>query len=215
MSLEKMIVKCTDDRFVDLTYGASYDVEWRTLSYFFVNDDKGDTLGFSAERFIVVQEGLTTSQIPCEDCGGSRCIFNGPVGDPPSECEACFDQEPEDNPVTWPFSPEPKEEYTGASVSYYAAEVVSPTNPDSEPYTAECNDIIEALGMTFAEGNAFKAIWRSCAARKFGKAKKGYDNGLYDAEKVVFFGERMVVCAKAAIADNVKGSDENDAQGSR
>lgn len=91
-----------------------------------------------------------------------------------------------------------QEEYTGASVSYYAAEVVNPTNPDSDPYTAECNDIIEALGMTFAEGNAFKAIWRSCAARKFGKAKKGYDSGLYDAEKVVFFGERMVVSAKMA-----------------
>ncbi len=64
-----------------------------------------------------------------------------------------------------------------------------------ESYEAECNDIIEALDMTFAEGNAFKAIWRKAKARQ-GVQKKGYDNGLYDSEKVVFFGERMVVEAK-------------------
>ena len=90
-------------------------------------------------------------------------------------------------------SPEP--EYTGGSVNYYKCFVASPTTLDL-PYYAECNDIIEALGMTFAEGNAFKAIWRRCAARTYGSKKKGYDNGLYDAEKVVFFGERMVEQSK-------------------
>jgi hypothetical protein len=91
---------------------------------------------------------------------------------------------------------QPSEEYTGSSVSYYKVEVSKPTNPDSAPYVAECNDIIEALNMNYAEGNAFKAIWRSCAARALGVAKKGYDDGLYDAEKVVFFGTRMVEMAK-------------------
>jgi hypothetical protein len=86
-------------------------------------------------------------------------------------------------------------EYTGGSVNYYKCFVASPTTLDL-PYYAECNDIIEALGMTFAEGNAFKAIWRRCAARTYGSKKKGYDNGLYDAEKVVFFGERMVQQSK-------------------
>lgn len=86
-------------------------------------------------------------------------------------------------------------EYTGGSVNYYRVKVESPTSPDVAPYEAECNDIIEALGMNYAEGNAFKAIWRSCAARQ-GKAKRGYDDGLYDAEKVVFFGQRMVLQAK-------------------
>lgn len=81
-------------------------------------------------------------------------------------------------------------EYTGGSVSYYKVEVENPTS-GGEPYTAECNDIIEALGMNYAEGNAFKAIWRMCAARN-GKAKANYKDGLYDAEKVVFFGQRMV-----------------------
>lgn len=82
-------------------------------------------------------------------------------------------------------------EYTGSSVSYYSVEVERPTTGGRAPYMAECNDLIEALGMNYAEGNAFKAIWRMCAARQ-GKAKKGYTDGLYDAEKVVFFGGRLV-----------------------
>lgn len=91
----------------------------------------------------------------------------------------------------------PIKEYTGGSVSYYKVEILEPTTPGTAPYTAECNDIIEALGMNFAEGNAFKAIWRTCAARK-GRSKEGYKDGVYDAEKVVFFGERMVAQAKRA-----------------
>lgn len=96
-----------------------------------------------------------------------------------------------------PVTPdEVKEEYTGKSVDYYKVNVDNPTTESNTPYLAECNDIIEALGMNYAEGNAFKAIWRKCAARKFGVKKKGYDNGLYDSEKVVFFGERMVEQSK-------------------
>ena len=82
-------------------------------------------------------------------------------------------------------------EYTGGSVSYYRVQITNPTS-GTDAYQAECNDIIEALGMNYAEGNAFKAIWRKCAARTLGKAKAGYEDGLYDAEKVVFFGQRMV-----------------------
>lgn len=83
-------------------------------------------------------------------------------------------------------------EYTGGSVSYYTVDVKHPTNPDLPAYQAECNDIIEALGMNYAEGNAFKALWRRAAAKNLGMAKRGYTDGLYDAEKVVFFGGRMV-----------------------
>lgn len=85
----------------------------------------------------------------------------------------------------------PQPEYTGGSVSYYKVKVDAPLSGDVS-YVAECNDIIEALEMNYAEGNAFKAIWRSCAARQ-GLAKRGYTDGVYDAEKVVFFGQRMVV----------------------
>ena len=82
-------------------------------------------------------------------------------------------------------------EYTGGSVSYYKISIAVPLSGNA-PYVAECNDIIEALGMTYAEGNAFKAIWRMCAARTLGVKKRGYTDGLYDAEKVEFFGARMV-----------------------
>lgn len=88
-------------------------------------------------------------------------------------------------------------EYTGGSVSYYTVNVDFPTK-EREPYVAECNDIIEALGMSFAEGEAFKAIWRMAAARQ-GRMKKSYTDGVYDAEKVQFFGGRMVAMAKQAL----------------
>lgn len=96
-------------------------------------------------------------------------------------------------------SPEKTPEYTGGSVDYYKVRVTHPTKQFSMPYDAECNDIIEALGMNFAEGNAFKALWRRAAMRTLGLAKAGAKaDGLYDAEKVVFFGERLVEQSKAA-----------------
>lgn len=84
-----------------------------------------------------------------------------------------------------------EKEYTGGSVSYYAVDVNAPINEESDPYTAECQDIIEALKLDFNEGNVLKAIWRRAAAR-LGRSKKGYDDGLYDAEKIVFYGQRLV-----------------------
>lgn len=85
-----------------------------------------------------------------------------------------------------------EKEYTGGSVSYYKVQIKNPTTHGNEPYMAECNDIIEALGMNYAEGNAFKALWRRASARTLGKSKQGYTDGLYDAEKVVFFGQRLI-----------------------
>lgn len=86
------------------------------------------------------------------------------------------------------------EEHTGGSVNYYKVHVANPTTLD-KPYDAEANDIIESLGLTFAEGNLFKAIWRMAADRN-GKKKKG-NNSVYDAEKLVFFAERVLVQEKA------------------
>lgn len=82
-------------------------------------------------------------------------------------------------------------EYSGGKTNYYMVDVISPVDQRSDPYTAECQDIIEALGMDFNEGNAFKALWRRAAAR-LGKSKRGYTDGLYDAEKVEFYGKRLV-----------------------
>lgn len=78
-------------------------------------------------------------------------------------------------------------EYTGGSSSYYRVKVEQPIS-GGEAYEAECNDIIEALGMTFAEGNIFKAIWRIAAARQ-GKQKRGHE-ARYDFEKIEFFAGR-------------------------
>ena len=83
----------------------------------------------------------------------------------------------------------PAPEHTGRDVNYYVVHIPQPKR--QEPYTAECEDIIEALGMSFHEGNAFKAVWRTCAARTLGLAKKG-NTALYNAEKVMHAGARMV-----------------------
>lgn len=66
-----------------------------------------------------------------------------------------------------------------------------------EPYTAEAEDIIEALGMSFQEGEAFKAIIRKCKAR-MGQGKPG-DTALRNAEKVAHFGARMVAIETRAL----------------
>lgn len=89
---------------------------------------------------------------------------------------------------------EPKPEHSGGPVSYYLVRVNNP-NQGTESYMAECGDIIEALGMDFNEGCAFKALWRTAAARTLGKSKAGHDP-LYDAEKVQFYGGRMVSVIK-------------------
>lgn len=100
------------------------------------------------------------------------------------------------------------EEYTGGSVSYYAVDINRPLDKKSGPYKAECQDIIDALGMDFNEGCAFKAIWRRAAARNLGLRKKGYDDGLYDAQKVEFYGMRMV--AKAETLSTTADHDRDE-----
>lgn len=78
---------------------------------------------------------------------------------------------------------------SGAHASYYEVQILQPKG--GVPYKAECQDIIEALGMDFNEGNAFKALWRRAAAR-LGKVKRGNENPLYDAQKIAFYGNRIL-----------------------
>jgi len=82
-----------------------------------------------------------------------------------------------------------KDTSSGGDNDYWLVKVPDPKRLD--PYEAECEDIIEALDMTFAEGNAFKAIWRKCADRQ-GNGKPG-DNPLRNAQKVRYYGSRMEV----------------------
>jgi hypothetical protein len=102
-------------------------------------------------------------------------------------------------------APDPRHwKLTGGSSDYYKARIHSPTTAPL-PYIAECNDVIEALQMNFAEGNAFKAIWRKAAAR-LGNGKPGTTDR-YDAEKIVFFGLRLLDMAKEA---EQKARETND-----
>lgn len=78
---------------------------------------------------------------------------------------------------------------TGGSAAYYIVQVDTPTTLEAA-YKAECNDLIEALQLTWAEANIFKAIWRRASARQ-GNGKLGFEDGRYDAEKILFFAERI------------------------
>lgn len=91
--------------------------------------------------------------------------------------------------------PVPTVEKSGGNVNYYMLRIDQPKR--LPPYDAECEDIIEALGMTFAEGCLFKALWRSCAARTLGLHKEGQDEaGIYDAEKAVYYSNRVLAVRK-------------------
>lgn len=84
---------------------------------------------------------------------------------------------------------EMSEEISGGSNTYYQVAIYNPTSGGT-PYLAECNDIIEALRMEYDVANAFKAAWRIAALRQ-GRGKPRATE-IYDAEKIVFFGERMI-----------------------
>lgn len=77
---------------------------------------------------------------------------------------------------------------TGTDCDHYLVRVPDPKRLD--PYTAECEDIIEALDMSFQEGEAFKALWRKCTDR-LGYGKPG-DNALRNAVKIAHYSDRMV-----------------------
>lgn len=93
--------------------------------------------------------------------------------------------------MSTPSSPKsPPAKLTGRRVNYYLAQVDHPQRETQPPYQAECEDIIQALGMTFDEGCEFKAIWRTAAARKE-NGKPGH-SAVYDAEKRVHYAERSL-----------------------
>jgi hypothetical protein len=49
--------------------------------------------------------------------------------------------------------------------------------------------------MEYDVANAFKAAWRVAALRQ-GRGKPGQDSAVYDGEKIVFFGQRIIERAK-------------------
>ena len=82
------------------------------------------------------------------------------------------------------------QELTGGKVNYYLVQVEAPQREEQPPYQAECEDIIQALGMTFDEGCLFKALWRNANARK-NNGKPG-QTAKYDAEKKVHYANRIL-----------------------
>lgn len=90
---------------------------------------------------------------------------------------------------------------SGGLNNWYVVPVKHPQRKEQEPYQAECEDIIQALGMTFDEGCAFKALWRNAAAR-MGNGKPG-NTPVYDCEKLVHYANRLL--AKAFLDSKESG----------
>lgn len=86
---------------------------------------------------------------------------------------------------------------------YYRVNVFSPISPELSSYSAECADIIEALNMTFNEGEAFKALWRLAASRQ-GRVKDGSKGMQYDADKVAHYGARVAAQTALQMKDAKK-----------
>lgn len=106
---------------------------------------------------------------------------------------------PRKAPVPLPEAPPkkaPKVQLSGGPTGYYRVHITHPNQAD-EPYTAECGDIIEALGMDFNQGCAFKALWRAAASLILDVQKKDYPGVLYDAEKADFYTQRNLIITKA------------------
>lgn len=89
---------------------------------------------------------------------------------------------------------DPETELTGGRVNYYLASVNNPQREEQPGYIAECEDIIQALDMTFDEGCLFKALWRTASAR-LGNGKPG-QKAVYDAEKMVHYAGRILTKTK-------------------
>lgn len=81
-------------------------------------------------------------------------------------------------------------ENSGLRVNYYLAEIEHPQREDQKAYTAECEDIIDALNMTFDEANIFKEIWRTANARTNQKGKAG-NTPVRAAEKLLHYAKRI------------------------
>lgn len=80
---------------------------------------------------------------------------------------------------------------SGGFTNYYLVQVKYPQRNTQPAYTAECEDIIEALQLTFDEANIFKEIWRS-ANQRLGNGKEG-NTALRAAEKIHHYAGRILL----------------------
>lgn len=89
------------------------------------------------------------------------------------------------------MNPASQKESSGLRVNYYLVQVDHPQREEQPAYQAECEDIIDALGLTFDEANIFKEIWRIANERTHGKGKEG-NNPLRAAQKLVHYAGRIL-----------------------
>jgi|ERR1700682_3707401 len=89
-----------------------------------------------------------------------------------------------------PLMLEAETQLKGGLTNYYLVHVAYPQREDQLAYKAECEDIIDALNLTFDEANIFKEIWRSANARK-NNGKPGH-SALYGAQKIVHYAKRIL-----------------------
>lgn len=80
---------------------------------------------------------------------------------------------------------------SGGSCDYYNVDITHPTTAKA-PYTASCNDVIEALQLSSAESNIYKEIWRTANGKAHNNGKPDNDP-VRAAEKVLFFAVRNAV----------------------
>lgn len=100
---------------------------------------------------------------------------------------------------------------SGGLNNYYVVPIKNPQRKEQEPYQAECEDIIQALGMTFDEGCAFKALWRNAAAR-MGNGKPG-NKALYDCQKLVHYANRILKKEEVAEHGLHSNTDQTEMDG--
>ena len=100
-----------------------------------------------------------------------------------------------------------KPENSGFLCEYYLAPVVAPQRKEQAPYVAECEDVIQALELTFDEACEFKSIWRR------GRGRQGFQKAestpVRDASKALHYARR-VYALELRKADDVtrNGFDE-------
>lgn len=104
---------------------------------------------------------------------------------------------------------DPNTVVTGGNTDYYLIAVADPKRINA-PYVVEVEDMIEALGMTFAEGNVLKALVRHAQNRR-GGGKKG-STCRYEAEKIIYYGQRLLAQSDRQQLDEAKSLRKVEAE---
>lgn len=81
---------------------------------------------------------------------------------------------------------------SGGDNDYWLLAITHPKRLD--PYKVECEDIIEAMEMPFAEATVFKSLWRLMKLR-MGQGKTGSTEA-YEGEKMVYYSDRTLAKIK-------------------